>query len=306
MEKGRVRREGIGLTYLFHSFGGGFPSLRLSVAAVLERVSVKTARAGTSLSWLVAWGGLEALGESRVCSDCVKWVALVVSDVRWGLIFSLENFFLGQSMKFWKLCAGLVVGLLFGGTAQAGLVFTVKEVGPNIEITVAGSIDTTGWSLQGVAASNPYVRQDSIAAGIGPQQRVDGTVQAVSGGATTTAVFPSMAWSFNQPMAGTAKGDLIQFGQSGYGQWILYLPAGYVSNTPVSGSAVYANLSYASLGMVPTQVFGTWYLDGVLGSDAKSVTVQATPEPTSMAMWGIGAAAATWVRRRRRLAQRSC
>lgn len=72
MEKGRVRREEIGLTYLFHSFGGWFPSLRLSVAAVLERVGVKTARAGTSLSWLVAWGGLEAWVESGGCSDCVK------------------------------------------------------------------------------------------------------------------------------------------------------------------------------------------------------------------------------------------
>ena len=208
-------------------------------------------------------------------------------------------------MKFWKLCAGLLAGVFCASSAQAGLIFTVKEVGPNIQVTVKGSIDTSGWSLQGVAASNPFVRQDSIAAGTGPQQRVDGFVQAVSGGASTTAVFPSMAFSFNQPMAGTAKGSLVQFAQSGYGQWILYLPAGYVSNTPVSGSAVYANLSYASLGMVPNQVFGTWYLDGVLGSDAKSVTVQATPEPTSMAMWGMGAVAATWVRRRRRLAQQS-
>lgn len=301
-----MRREEIGLTYLFHSFGGWFPSLRLSVAAVLERVGVKTASAGTSLSWLVAWGGLEAWGEGRGCSDCVKWGALVISDVRWGLFFSWGNFFLGQSMKFWKLCAGLVVGLLFGGPAQAGLIFTVKEVGPNIQVTVKGSINTSGWSLQGVAASNPYVRQDSIAAGIGPQQRVDSMVQAVSGGASTTAVFPSMAWSFNQPMAGTAKGDLVQFGQSGYGQWILYLPAGYVSNTPVSGSAVYANLSYASLGIVKNQTYWTWHLDGIAGSDAKAVTVWATPEPTSMAMWGMGAVAATWVRRRRRLAQRTC
>jgi hypothetical protein len=208
-------------------------------------------------------------------------------------------------MKFWKLCAGLLAGVFCASSAQAGLIFIVKEVGPNIEVTVNGSIDTSGWSLQGVGASNPFVRTDSIAAGTGSQQRVDGSVQAVSGGATTTAVFPSMAYSFNQPMAGTAQGDLVQFQQNGYGQWILYLPAGYVSNTQVSGSAVFANLSYASLGMVPNQVFGTWYLDGVLGSDAKSVTVQATPEPTSMAMWGIGATAATWARRRRRNAQQS-
>ncbi|MFN8765897.1 MAG: PEP-CTERM sorting domain-containing protein [Pirellulaceae bacterium] len=208
-------------------------------------------------------------------------------------------------MKFWKLCAGLLTGVFCASSAQAGLIFTVKEVGPNIQVTVKGSIDTSGWSLQGVAASNPFVRQDSIAAGIGLQQRVDSTVQAVSGGASTLAVFPSMNWGFNQPMPGTAKGSLVQFAQNGYGQWILYLPAGYVSNTPVNGSAVYANLSYASLGIVKNKTYWTWHLDGIPGSDTKAVTVWATPEPTSMAMWGMGAVAATWVRRRRRLAQQS-
>ncbi|MFM8328353.1 MAG: PEP-CTERM sorting domain-containing protein, partial [Pirellulaceae bacterium] len=86
---------------------------------------------------------------------------------------------------------------------------------------------------------------------------------------------------------------------------VLRLPDGYVSNAPLSGSAVYSNLSYATLGMQPFKVYGSWYLDGILGNDAKSITIQATPEPTSMAMWGIGAVAATWVRRRRRLAQPS-
>jgi hypothetical protein len=39
-------------------------------------------------------------------------------------------------MKFWKLCAGLLTGVFCASSAQDGLIFTVKEVGPNIQVTV--------------------------------------------------------------------------------------------------------------------------------------------------------------------------
>lgn len=211
----------------------------------------------------------------------------------------------GGEMRSWKTIAVLLAGLFCAGSAQAGVIFTVKEVGADLQIKVSGSINTSGWSMQSITPSNPFLRQDSIAVGTGPMQRVDGPTQAVSGGASNTAVFPTLGWGYYQPVAGSATGSLVHFQQNGFGGWILYLPANYVSGSPLSGSAVYANLSYASLGIVKNQTYWTWHLDGIPGSDAKSVTVWATPEPASMAMWGIGAAGAAFVRRRRRISQPS-
>ena len=65
----------------------------------------------------------------------------------------------------------------------------------------------------------------------------------------------------------------------------LYLPANYVSGSPLSGSAVYANLSYANLRIVKNKTYWTWNLDGIPGSEAKSVTIWATPE---RAVWRCG------------------
>jgi outer membrane lipoprotein-sorting protein len=38
-------------------------------------------------------------------------------------------------MKFWKMCAGVLVGVFCSSSVQAGLIFTVKEVGPNLQVS---------------------------------------------------------------------------------------------------------------------------------------------------------------------------
>jgi hypothetical protein len=185
---------------------------------------------------------------------------------------------------------------------HAGIVFTVYERGSSVEVNVSGSIDTSGWNLQGIQTPNPFIRYDSIAVGSSQTQRIDGSGQVATGGANPHFVL-SQTLGFVQPIAGTATGSSVQFSIRDAifnHSWILYLPANYVSNAPVSGSALYANVSLASLGLTRGGTPWTWYLDGNTSNDAKSVTIVApVPEPGSMAACGIAASAAAWLRRRR-------
>jgi|688.fasta_scaffold498014_1 hypothetical protein len=180
--------------------------------------------------------------------------------------------------------------------AQAGLIFSVSEAGSDIAITLKGSIDTTGWNLQGVTPSNIYLRGDTVAVGSSNMQRIDGNIVAVTGGASVSQVFPPVGWGIYWPMAGSAKGDTVIFQTNTATAWILYLPAGYASNDSISGASKFSGINFATLGM-DGHTYWKWFLDGDTGNDAKSITVQAVPEPSSFVLGGIGLVVAGLVRR---------
>jgi hypothetical protein len=192
----------------------------------------------------------------------------------------------------------LVMLTMTAGLAQAGIVFSVAEDGPDVYISASGSIDTTGWSLQGITGPNVYIRGRNVAVGNTNMQRIDSNIVAVTGGASVSQVFPPLGNGIHYPVTGTAKGDTVIFQANSAIAWALFLPANYVSNDSVKGTAKYANLSLASLGMTGNTDW-TWYLDGDINNDAKSVTVRAVPEPSSLVLGGIGLAAACLVRRRK-------
>lgn len=186
-------------------------------------------------------------------------------------------------------------------SAGAGVVFSVYEVGSDIKINVSGSIDTTGWSLQGIQSPNVYIRGRNVGVGSSQMQRIDSSGLATSGGASTTRVFPPLGDGIHFPVAGTATGNTVIFQTSDSGTaWALFLPANYVSGSSLSGSATYANLSFASLGMTSTTVW-KWFLDGNSSNNDKSITVAATvPEPSGVA---FGALAIALIAGGRRLAR---
>lgn len=182
----------------------------------------------------------------------------------------------------------------------AGILFAVEDLGSSVRITASGSIDTTGWSLQGVTGPNVYIRGRNVAVGSSSMQRIDSNTLAVSGGASVSLVFPPLGNNIYLPVAGSATGQTVIFQANSATAWALFLPAGYTSNAPLSGSAVY-NVSRSALGMTETTNW-KWYLDGNAANDAKSVTVMSiTPEPSGFLLSGLGVGAAGWWRRRKKL-----
>ena len=198
----------------------------------------------------------------------------------------------------WGAMLALVTWTMTASLAAAGIVFEVAEVGPDVSISVSGSIDTTGWSLQGITSPNVYIRGRNIAVGNTNMRRIDGNTVAVTGGASVSQVFPPLGNGIHYPVTGSAQGDTVIFQANSATAWALFVPFDYVSNDSVKGKAKYANLSYASLGMTGHTDW-KWYLDGNTGNDAKSVTVLAVPEPSSFVLGGIGLVAACLMIRRK-------
>jgi hypothetical protein len=198
----------------------------------------------------------------------------------------------------WGAMLSLVTLTMSASLAQAGIVFEVAEVGPDVSISVSGSIDTTGWSLQGITAPNVYIRGRNIAVGNTNMRRIDGNPVAVTGGASVSQVFPPLGSGIHYPVTGSAQGDTVIFQANSAIAWALFVPFDYVSNDSVKGKAKYANLSFAALGMTGHTNW-KWYLDGNTGNDAKSVTVLAVPEPSTFVLGGIGLVAACVVIRRK-------
>lgn len=201
---------------------------------------------------------------------------------------------LGAASLFLLLTACLT------GNAFAGIVFTVDGTGPDLVITSSGSLSLSGFSqTQAGSVWNSgltYLRPRNVMTG---STSFDGYNSSATffteGGASTTQVFPSGPGYL---AATTASGDYVAF-QLGGALPLIYVPAGYTSNTPVSGSATYSGQTLASVGMTPSTVF-KWYL-GADGDDSQSITVVGVPEPAAyvIAFAGIAAGSVLYGRRKK-------
>ena len=72
------------------------------------------------------------------------------------------------------------------------------------------------------------------------------------------------------------------------GTYLLLVPLGYVSGTPLSATDTYANQTFSSLGLTPGTYTTTWGT----GAHADFLTVQvgpaAVPEPSALVTAGLG------------------
>jgi hypothetical protein len=169
------------------------------------------------------------------------------------------------------------VAAISTSSANAALVVSFIQVGNNVVETGSGTVDTAGLSGSPAGLLAGAVRGSDATAEIGPAST--GTFFGSLSGPTS---FGPGSTFFS---ATTGTGDI--FGVQG-GSSLLFLPAGYMSGTLLSGTASFNNQTFSSLGITP----GTYLY--AFDGDVNAVTVQigpvvtAIPEPSTWAMMILG------------------
>jgi hypothetical protein len=187
------------------------------------------------------------------------------------------------------LCAAAIgVAMLTGyglsaQPAQAGYVVDLTQQGSNVVATGSGAIDLTGLEFL-LSASGPggllSPNNGGLAIGSGAEDQyalVSGPTNFGSGGLT---------------LASSNTGDPVDISSPFMG-----VPAGYVSDSPLSDTSTYLSQTFISLGVTPGVYEWTW------GSGANqnfTLDISAgVPEPSTWAMMLLGFAGLGFVGFRR-------
>jgi hypothetical protein len=165
-------------------------------------------------------------------------------------------------------------------TAESAATITITQVGANVVITGSGDIDLTG--LTNADESGPFPAngviwpdEDEILVGSSDNAGVD--VYSGASGPTTMG-------SGAESVGTSGTGGLFGVGSALFGTPVIYVPEGYVTDTPLSGTSTFANTTLAELGLSPGTYVYTW-------GDPGSLTVEVSsgvPEPSTWAMMLLG------------------
>ena len=178
-----------------------------------------------------------------------------------------------------------LVGLGITQSARANFIAIINQVGNDVVMTGSGTIDLTGLSFYGNGSfNNAYIVPSQGALMLGNLGFVKAYVN-FSG--------PSSFGSGGFTNASGSSGDAV--GLSGSGSNMLFVPSGYLSGNPLSDTSTYNNATFASLGITPGTYTWTWGT----GIHADSFELQIVPEPSTLALLGVTAIAATVACRRR-------
>lgn len=174
------------------------------------------------------------------------------------------------------------------------IVVTATQSGDNVVLEGSGSIDLSALTeITGTATSF-----GSAISGNPPAFTVGGTNQIdvdVYGGFSLTA--PSNIGVLTSAVfADSGTGD--RFGASRAqvltsGVPVLIVPEAYTSNSELSGSAVFAGTSFATLGITPGIYEWTWGT----GTESDSLSLQVIPEPGTWMLLLVAGGILSFIRR---------
>ncbi len=186
----------------------------------------------------------------------------------------------------WFLVAILAI-FLSAPSARAAVIVTITEDVGFVSVSGAGTLDTTAFGSFFVMGM------------LGPSGINNDTDMAV--GPMASLTFYDSPSNFSGPLTLGGAGTSWTGSSSGTGDIfginfseILYVPTGYTSGSPLSGTALYSGQSLASLGISP----GTYTWNWGSGGNADSFTVDIVPEPNTAVLLGCGL---VWLAARRRL-----
>jgi len=193
---------------------------------------------------------------------------------------------------------GCLIALLFTGTVHAGILINLDEVGSDVVASSSGgSLDLSALSLWTTGTYDPALNPNQAVLMIGSTGSSDSYI--INSG-------PQLGSTIGYFPADTSSGSPYGLGS----QQVLHTPAGYTSgDTLGASSATWLNKSFTDFGITP----GTYTYDWGSGATYDSVTVvaqagggggggSAVPEPSSVVLWSLGAAAFSafgWRRKRK-------
>jgi hypothetical protein len=167
--------------------------------------------------------------------------------------------------------------------AQAAFVVDLTQQGANVVASGSGAFDLTGLSFIRSLFNAAFIWPDSALIYTGPPFPPGSEVDIYTGITTGPTSFGSGGESF--PSSGS--GDLVGIENGVFGH-ALFVPTGYVSDSPLSDTSTYDNQTFSGLGVTPGTYKWTWGS----GADADSFTLQigpaAVPEPSTWAMMLLG------------------
>lgn len=166
----------------------------------------------------------------------------------------------------------VLIAIAMPGLAHAAAIITVRQVGPDVVLTGSGTMDITGVSQ--------LLQSNWVLPGNG------NTSARVGGGGNAWAFSYATGPSSFGPPGGTSansvSGDM--FGVTPF-NGRFFVPADYVSGTPLFGTAIHQNRTLAGMGMDE----GIYTFSWGSGANTDTLTVDiAIPEPASMSLLALG------------------
>jgi hypothetical protein len=183
--------------------------------------------------------------------------------------------------------------LLSQGQAKAILNINIFDDGPNLKVTVQGSLSQLG-TPQGTArcVNSGHLRGQFSGSGnflcTGPNNfHPDYNITGPAGFGGNGQIFP----------ADSVSGFSFRFAPSTHANPGMRIDSSYILGQPFFSSATFNGESLASQGFTATGLVGTWTIDGT--SESFNVYIGSTATPGPLPLFGT-AAAFGWSRRLRK------
>jgi len=180
------------------------------------------------------------------------------------------------------ICAAAALAIAFAARqANATVIINVTEVGGDVVFATTGSLDLTGaTALGGIGYSDGFIPGGAnwyIASGAG---------SSVDNYALTSFAGPfGTSPSFFSTPSSVSGDDFFIWGNGGMTEQV-GVPVGYISGSAISSGMVFSGATIAGFTMIP----GTYSYDLPNDTITLNIGSAAVPEPTTVALIGLGLA----------------
>jgi PEP-CTERM motif-containing protein len=190
--------------------------------------------------------------------------------------------------------------LIVAGTAKAvtipgSFTFNIAPDGAgNVVVNGSGDVNL-GSAFSTLFSTSAQMSSFSDLIVNGPATTTNVTEYTFSTALTGPASFGTV---FGATPASSGSGNMFMFDNTGFGSFILAVPVGYTTDSPISNFSTYNNRTLSQLGLTPGTF--TWTMGTGNTENTVIINVSATPvpEPSTLALLTLGSVIAFATRRR--------